>query len=118
MVVRLDNMFSVEDFAESFKTLSNDELNNMLTALMQVRSERERTELDKDAKYSGYTDTNNQWKVPLNLKSFEDMGRLDLLKRETDRQKRIKAADKECFKQHGRYVTQKEFESGIFNVKK
>lgn len=55
---------------------------------------------------------NMWWKLPLNLKTLEDMKRPDLVKRELDRQKAIKETDKECFKKHGRYVTQEEFESG------
>jgi hypothetical protein len=57
---------------------------------------------------------NNHWKLPMNLGTFKDMGRMDLFKRETDRQLAIKAADKKCFTLHGRYMTQEEFESGTF----
>lgn len=60
---------------------------------------------------------NNWWKLPMNLDTLKDMGRMDLHKREMDRQKAIKEADKECFKQHGRYVTRVEFEAGIFSKK-
>jgi hypothetical protein len=58
---------------------------------------------------------NNNWKLTINLETIKDMGRMDLYNRMVDRQKAIKKADAECFKQHGRYVTQEEFESAMFN---
>lgn len=60
---------------------------------------------------------NMWWKLPMNLETLKDMGRMDLYNREIARQKAIKEADKECFKQHGRYVTLEEFERGDFKKK-
>jgi hypothetical protein len=57
---------------------------------------------------------NNHWKLSMNLDALHDMGRLDLYERELARAKAIKEADKKCFKLHGRYVTQEEFERGDF----
>lgn len=68
-------MFSVEDFAESFKTLSDDELSNMLIAVMRERSAREQAALKKDEKYYYFDSPNKADKVVRNAKSLADMGR-------------------------------------------
>lgn len=57
---------------------------------------------------------NNVWKLTRNLKALKDMGRMDLYQQVLDRQKAIKEADAACFKKHGRYITQEEFERGDF----
>ena len=52
---------------------------------------------------------NMHWKLPLNLKTLENMGRHDLVNREQERQQLIKEADIEWFQKHGRFITYEEF---------
>ncbi len=52
---------------------------------------------------------NNFWKLPMNLVTLKDMGRMDLYDREGKRQKAIKEADKKWMQEHGRYITEEEF---------
>lgn len=91
---------------ESIKPMTESELLDLHIAVAKERHVR--------ASFPFQDHGNNWWKLPMNLDTLKDMGRMDLYKREMDRQAAIKAADKECFKRHGRYMTRVEFELGTF----